>query len=112
METEDKVRLAEVFVGLHDLRQIKKVEHDLVEMLVVAVCAVLVGADDFVEIEEWANEKVAWLRQYFKLKSGIPSHDTFGRVFAALDAEAFAVALRTLGEWFAADDGQRRSRCH
>lgn len=94
METEGKVRLAEVFVGLRDPRQAKKVEHDLVEMLVVAVCAVLVGADDFVEIEEWANEKVDWLRQYLKLENGIPSHDTFGRVFAALDAEAFAAAFR------------------
>ena len=94
METEGKVRLAEVFVGLRDPRQAKKVEHDLVEMLVVAVCAVLVGADDFVEIEEWASEKVDWLRQYLKLENGIPSHDTFGRVFAALDAEAFAAAFR------------------
>jgi predicted transposase YbfD/YdcC len=54
----------------------------------------LVGADDFVEIEAWANEKVDWLRQYLKLANGIPSHDTFGRVFAALDAEAFAAAFR------------------
>lgn len=58
------------------------------------VCAVLVGADDFVEIEEWANEKVDWLRQYLALTNGIPSHDTFGRVFATLDAEAFAAAFR------------------
>ena len=94
METEGRTRLAEVFVGLRDPRQAKKVEHDLVEMLVVAVCAVLVGADDFVEIEEWTNEKVGWLRQYLKLGNGIPSHDTFGRVFAALDAEAFAAAFR------------------
>jgi hypothetical protein len=67
--------LGEVFVGLRDPRQAKKVEHDLVEMLVVAVCAVLVGADDFVEIEEWANEKVGWLRQYLELENGIPSHE-------------------------------------
>jgi predicted transposase YbfD/YdcC len=94
METERTIRLVEVFVGLRDPRQAKKVEHDLVEILVVAVCAVLVGADDFVEIEEWANEKADWLRQYLKLEHGIPSHDTFGRVFAALDAQAFAAAFR------------------
>lgn len=94
METESKVRLAEVFVGLRDPRQAKKVEHDLVEMLVVAVCAVLVGADDFVQIEEWANEKEDWLRKYLTLEKGIPSHDTFGRVFAALDAEGFAAAFQ------------------
>lgn len=94
METEGKLRLAEVFVGLLDPRQAKKVEHDLVEMLIVAVCAVLVGADDFVEIEEWAIEKVDWLQQYLTLANGIPSHDTFGRVFATLDAEAFVGAFR------------------
>ncbi|MFZ2629231.1 MAG: transposase family protein [Rugosibacter sp.] len=44
METEGKARLAELFVGLRDPRQAKKVEHNLLEMLVVAVCAVLVGA--------------------------------------------------------------------
>jgi len=77
MKAEGKVQLAEVFVGLRDPRQAKKVEHDLVEMLVVAVCAVLVGADDFVEIEEWANEKVDWLRQYLTLEIGIPSPATW-----------------------------------
>ena len=51
METESKVRLADVFVGIRDPRQAKKVNHDLVELLVVAVCGVLAGADDFVEIE-------------------------------------------------------------
>jgi predicted transposase YbfD/YdcC len=94
METEGKLRLTDVFVGISDPRQARKVEHDLVELLVVAVCAVLVGADDFVEIEEWAKEKVDWLRRYLKLKNGIPAHDTFGRVFAAMDAEKFGAAFR------------------
>ena len=94
METESKLRIADVFVGIRDPRQAKKVEHDLVEMLVVAVCAVLAGADDFVQIEEWAKEKLDWFRQYLKLANGIPSHDTFGRVFAAIDAEAFGAAFR------------------
>ena len=75
------MRLADVFVTITDPRQAGKVEHDLVELLVVAVNAVLVGADTFVEIELWANEKLGWLRQYLKLVHGIPSHDTFGRLF-------------------------------
>ena len=83
METEGKLSLAEVFVGLRDPRQATKVEHDLVELLVVAVFGVLAGADTFVEIEAWANEKLDWFRGYLKLEHGIPSHDTLGRVFAA-----------------------------
>ena len=52
METEGRLRVAEVFVGIRDPRQARKVEHDLVELLVIAVCGVLAGADDFVEIED------------------------------------------------------------
>lgn len=94
MGTAIRLGIAEVFVGIRDPRQASKVEHDLVELLVVAVCGVLAGADDFVEIEAWAKEKVSWFRQYLRLENGIPSHDTFGRVFAAMDAEAFATAFR------------------
>ena len=94
METEGKLRLAEVFVSVTDPRQAGKVEHDLVELLVVAVNAVLVGADTFVEIELWAKEKLDWLRGYLPLAAGIPSHDTFGRLFGLIDPEEFEAAFR------------------
>lgn len=94
METEGQLRVMDVFVGIRDPRQAKKVEHDLVELLVIAVCGVLAGADDFVEIEEWAKEKRDWFKRYLRLEHGIPSHDTFGRVFAAIDADAFGAAFR------------------
>ncbi len=98
MEAGSRVRLMDVWVGVRDPRQAKKVEHDLVELLVVAVCAVLSGADGFVEIEAWAKEKLEWLRQYLKLEHGIPCHDTFGRVFAAIDPGEFGGAfLRWVG---------------
>jgi len=98
MEAEKRVRLVDVWVGVRDPRQAKKVEHDLVDLLVVAVCAVLSGADTFVEIEAWGKEKLDWLRKYLKLEHGIPCHDTFGRVFAAIDADEFAAAfLRWVG---------------
>ena len=94
METEGKLCLADVFVSISDPRQAGKVEHDLVELLVVAVNAVLVGADTFVEIELWAKEKLDWLRGYLKLKAGIPSHDTFGRLFGLIDPIQFEAAFR------------------
>lgn len=94
MQTEGKLRLADVFVSITDPRQAGKVEHDLVELLVVAVNAVLVGADTFVEIELWAKEKMEWLQQYLRLANGIPSHDTFGRLFGLIDAQQFEAAFR------------------
>ena len=94
METEGMLRLADVFVAISDPRQSGKVEHDLVELLVVAVNAVLVGADNFVEIELWAKEKLDWLRRYLRLTHGIPSHDTFGRIFGLIDPNQFEAAFR------------------
>ena len=75
METGNALRLADVFVSITDPRQAGKVAHDLVGLLVVAVNAVLVGADTFVEIELWAQEKLDWLRRDLTLENGIPSHD-------------------------------------
>jgi predicted transposase YbfD/YdcC len=94
MKTEAKLRLADVFVSITDPRQPGKVSHDLVELLVVAVNAVLVGADTFVEIELWAQEKLDWLRGYLKLEAGIASHDTFGRLFGLIDPDEFEAAFR------------------
>ena len=94
METASGLRLADVFVSIHDPRQKAKVRHDLVELLVVAVNAVLVGAETFVEIELWAREKLDWLRKYLRLKHGIPAHDTFGRIFGLIDPEQFEAAFR------------------
>lgn len=94
MGEKEKLRLADVFVAITDPRQAGKVEYDLVELLVVAVNAVLSGADTFVEIELWAKAKLEWLRRYLKLPNGIPSHDTFGRLFGLIDPEEFEKAFR------------------
>lgn len=118
MQTESKLRLADVFVSIPDPRQAWKVEHDLVELLVVAVNAVLVGADTFVEIELWAKEKLEWLRKYLRLAHGIPSHDTFGRLFGLIDAQEFEAAFRrwvsgilpVLGSEVVAVDGKTSRR--
>lgn len=94
METEGKLQLADVFVSITDPRQTRKTRHDLVEVLVVAVNGVLAGADTFVEIEAWANEKLTWFRRYLKLEHGIPSHDTFGRLFGLIDPTEFESAFQ------------------
>ena len=95
METEGALRLADVFVSITDPRQARKVRHNLVEVLVVAVNGVLVGADTFVEIEEWANARLDWLRRYLKLEHGIPSHDTLCRLFGLIDPVEFEAAFRS-----------------
>jgi predicted transposase YbfD/YdcC len=94
METGSKWRLGDVFVGIRDPRQGTKGVFDLVERLVVATCAVRVGADTFVEIEAWAEANLDWLRRHLKLEAGIPSHDTFGRVFAQIDGAQFNAAFQ------------------
>lgn len=94
MENQEDNNLSQVFLLLSDPRQSGKIAHNLVEMLVIAVSAVLSGADSFAEIEAWAKIKVNWLRQYLVLENGIPSHDTFGRLFAMIDAQEFEGAFR------------------
>jgi predicted transposase YbfD/YdcC len=69
--------------------RVRTPEHDLTEMLVVALAAILSGADTWVGIALWAQGQLEWLRRYLPLRHGIASPDTFGRVFAALDARQF-----------------------
>jgi predicted transposase YbfD/YdcC len=63
--------------------------YELMEILVIAICAVICGADSWEDIEDFGHAKEAWLRTILKLPNGIPSHDTFRRVFGLIDAEAF-----------------------
>lgn len=63
--------------------------HKLEDIITIAVCAVICGADSWVDIALFGRSKVTWLREFLALPNGIPSHDTFGRLFAALAPEAF-----------------------
>ena len=85
---QDVLIIEEAFGDWRDPRS-RTPAHDLTEMLVVALCAIVSGADSWVAIQTWAEAKVDSLRRYLRLANGIASHDTFGRVFAALDAQQF-----------------------
>jgi len=63
--------------------------HKLGDILVIAVCAVLCGAESYPAIEDCGYEREGWLRQFLELPAGIPAHDTFNRVLQLLDPEAF-----------------------
>lgn len=81
--------LYDAFIDLPDPRVLRTREHPLIDIIAVAICAVICGADSWVAVETFGKAKRAWLEQYLGLPNGIPSHDTFGRVFAALDATQF-----------------------
>jgi len=88
METDEKKALLEHFADLEDPRS-RQSPHGLMELLLTAVCAVLSGADGWAGVALWGRAKLTWLRQFLPFSNGVASHDTFGRVFALLNAEVF-----------------------
>ena len=121
MAEEGPVSLVEHFAVLEDERDPSKVRHLLIDMLVIAITAVLCGADGWTEIEEFGDSNEAWFRKFLKLPNGIPSHDTFGRVFSLLSPEAFqerfsawiaSVREAYEGEEIVAIDGKSLRRSH
>jgi predicted transposase YbfD/YdcC len=79
--------LVEHFQSIRDYRENHNKKHLLIDIVVVTVCCVICGANNFVEIQTIANEKLGWLRTFLSLPNGIPSHDTFNRVFARIRPE-------------------------
>src|SRR4051794_18406236 len=76
-------RIDQHSAGLTDPRR-RKVTHPLINIVTIALCAVIAGADDFVTIAAWARQKRAWLAKILDLTGGIPSHDRFNAIFKAL----------------------------
>jgi predicted transposase YbfD/YdcC len=79
--------LKEHFSGLDDPRAQHSIEHLLLDIVIVTICAVICGADTWVEIENYGLAKQEWLETFLDLPNGIPSHDTFERMFARLRPE-------------------------
>lgn len=77
------------FSDLEDPRGGDNITHPLENIITIAILAVICGADGWVDVERYGKAKQDWLRTFLNLEKGIPSHDTFGRVFRWLDEEAF-----------------------
>lgn len=77
------------FSDLEDMRVEGRTAHRLIDIILIAICAVICGADSWTEIEVFGEAKEDWLQSFLHLPNGIPSHDTFGRVFARLNPESF-----------------------
>lgn len=96
--------LLDQFSALEDPRQAWKVVYPLPEVLLCVLCATMAGADDFVEIERWANKKLDFLRRFLPFEDGIASHDTLNDVINALPGEAFSECFVTWVESLREDD--------
>jgi len=116
--------IAEYFAALEDPRIDRTKRHKLLDIVTIAICDTICGADSWVDFELFGKCKEEWFRTFLELPNGIPSHDTFGDVFARLDPEQFqccfiewvqewvqAVAQVTQGE-VVAIDGKTVRRSH
>lgn len=77
------------FKSLPDFRVKRSQLHELMDIVFISICAVICGCDDYMGIKLWADDHIVWLRQYIKLSNGVPSDDTFRRIFQFLDYQAF-----------------------
>ena len=89
MKLKPKITIADHFAQMTDPRVERSQRHKLIDIITIAICAVICGADTWVDIESYGRAKLEWLKRFLELPNGIPSHDTFARVFAQLEPEEF-----------------------
>lgn len=77
------------FTPLKDPRVRKRTEHRLIDIIAIALCGVIANCDGWTDIIDFANNRIAWFKRFLTLPNGIPSHDTFERVFAKIDPAVF-----------------------
>jgi predicted transposase YbfD/YdcC len=119
MTERQTIAIIDYFVDMPDPRQQGKVLYPLAEIVLTSLCAIICGAETYVDIEEFGDAKIDFLKQFLPFENGIPSHDTFGIVFSSIDAKIFsekfiawAQSLQKSLPGFVAIDGKtvRRSK--
>ena len=91
--TPSNITLISEFSKIKDPRLDRQKLHNLTDIFVITVCAVICGANTWNEIEQYGQSKHDWLKTFMELPNGIPSHDTFRRVFIIIDPEEFRTAF-------------------
>lgn len=109
MEESAQTLLLRLFRDMPDPRMVAKVSHKLHDILVITVCAVICGLEHWTQIEDFGKAHEAWFRTFLDLPNGIPSHDTFGKVLASLDPDAFE---RRIQQWIHALVGSNTEGKH
>lgn len=102
MEERASAAIERHFGDLKDPRMDRTKLHKLLDILVITICAVIAGADNWEDVEEFGKARIEWFQTFLELANGIPSHDTFTRVFARLDPEQFQACFLS---WMSAVSG-------
>ena len=89
-----QLSIVKSFAPLEDPRILLKTNHKLIDIIVIAICAVICGADKWTQDEEFGYAQNEWLKKFLELPNGIPSHDTFGRVFSRINPTYFQKCFR------------------
>jgi len=84
-----KISLVEHFSDIADPRIERQKRHKLIDIFIIAICGIICGANDWTSIEEFGVSKQTWFETFLELPNGIPSHDTFGRVFSLIEPSSF-----------------------
>ena len=118
MKLKPKHSIEEHFSDIEDIRIERGKKHKLIDIITISICAVVCGADGWIDIEMYGIARKKWLSKFLELPNGIPSHDTFARVFSQINPEAFnksflswvkGISKVTAGEIIAFDGKQSRN---
>ena len=96
MKLKHKITIADYFAEIDDPRVERTKQHKLIDIITIAICAVICGADTWVDIETYGRAKYDWLKKFLELPNGIPSHDTFARLFARAESSTVSAVFSQL----------------